>query len=130
MLLAYWFMLLAALMPYSVVQIARGSNFNNAKPRDNYANAEGRQKRAYNAHLNSFEAFPIFAAAVLVAVQGGAASWVLNLLAGGWLLVRCGYIYAYLKDMPRERSALWTLAMILNVAMFTLPLWGPRASFY
>lgn len=128
MLLVYWFILLAALMPYSVVQIARGPKFDNAKPRDTYAHAEGRQKRAYNAHLNSLEAFPIFAAAVLVAVQGGAANWVLNLLAFGWLLARCGYIYAYLKDMPRERSALWALAMILNVAMFTLPLWGPRAS--
>jgi len=130
MLLVYWFILLAALMPYSVVQIARGSNFNNSKPRDNYALAEGRQKRAYNAHLNSLEAFPIFAAAVLVAVQGGAASWVLSVLGFSWLLVRCGYIYAYLKDMPRERSALWALAMILNVAMFTLPLWGPRTTFY
>ncbi len=130
MLLVYWFLVLAALMPYGLVQIARGPNFNNSKPRDNYAKAEGRQKRAYNAHVNSLEAFPIFAAAVLVAVQGGMAGWTLNLLALGWLLVRCGYIYAYLKDMPRERSALWAVAMILNVAMFTLPLWGPRASFY
>ncbi len=130
MLLAYWIVLLAALMPFGLVQIARGPNFNNAKPRDTYANAEGRQKRAYNAHVNSLEAFPIFAAAVLVAVQGGAASWVLSVLAVVWLLLRCGFIYAYLKDMPRERSALWALAMIVNVAIFTLPLWGPRASFY
>ena len=130
MLLVYWFILLAALMPYSVVQIARGPKFDNAKPRDAYAGAEGHQKRAYGAHMNSLEAFPIFAAAVLVAVQGGMAGWVLNLLAGLWLLLRCGYIYAYLKDMPRERSILWALTMILNVAMFTLPLWGPQPVLY
>ena len=125
MVMAYWFILIAALMPYTVVQIARGKNFDNAKPRDTYANAEGKQKRAYNAHVNSFEVFPFYAAAVLVALQAGMDGWLLNTLAGLWLVARAAYIYAYLKDMPAWRSRVFGVAMLLAIAIITMPLWAP-----
>lgn len=125
MILTYWFILIAGLMPYSVLQIARGPRFDNAKPRDSYAAAEGRQKRAYNAHLNSFEVFPFYAAAVLVALQAGMGGTLLNVLAGLWLVSRVGYIYAYLTDKPTWRSRVWAVGMLLVLMIITLPLWGP-----
>lgn len=125
MVTAYWFILIAALMPYSILQVARGKNFDNAKPRDGFAAAEGLQKRAYNAHLNSFEAFPFFAVAVLVALQAGMGGWLLNVLAGLWLVVRVAYIYAYLKDMPSWRSRIWATGMLVCIAILTMPLWAP-----
>jgi len=129
MVTAYWFILIAALMPYSVLQVARGKAFNNAKPRDGFAEATGVEKRAHGAHLNSFEAFPFYAAAVLVALQAGMGGWLLNVLAGLWLLVRVAYIYAYLKDMPAWRSRIWGVGMLLCIAIITMPLWAPYPGF-
>ena len=125
MIMVYWFLLIGALMPYAVVKTMRGPAFDNAKPRDSYENAGGIQKRAHNAHLNSFEVFPFYAVAVLVALQAGMGNWLLNVLAGLWLVLRAGYIFAYLKDMPSVRSALFAAAMLLCMAIITLPLWGP-----
>ncbi|PZP40039.1 MAG: hypothetical protein DI585_02115 [Pseudomonas fluorescens] len=125
MILAYWFLLIAALMPYGLVQLARGKNFDNSKPRDTYANAEGLQKRAYNAHLNSLEVFPFYAVAVMVALLSGFEGWILNVLAGGWILLRGAYIYAYLKDMPKPRSMVWAAGMLVCILIITMPLWAP-----
>lgn len=125
MLLVYWFVLIAGLMPYTVVPIARGRDFDNSKPRDVHEHSEGLRKRAYGAHLNSFEVFPLYAVAVLVAVHAGSDATVLNWLAGAWLVTRAAYIAAYLKDMPTVRSSLWGTGMFLVVAIMTMPLWGP-----
>lgn len=125
MLLTYWFIMIAALMPYSVVQVARGKAFDNAKPRDSYANAEGVQKRAIGAHQNSFEVFPFYAISILIALQAGGGGWMLDSLAALWLAVRVGYIYAYLKDMPKVRSQLFAVGMLLVFAIITMPLWAP-----
>lgn len=125
MVMAYWFLLIAALLPYSVLQIARGKNFDNSRPRDGYADAEGVQKRALGAHQNSFEVFPFFAVSVLVALQAGMGGWMLNAFAVLWLVLRIAYIYAYLKDMPKLRSPLWMLSMVVCIAIITMPLWGP-----
>lgn len=125
MILPYWFLLIAALMPYVLVKTARGSNFDNANPRDGYDTAVGLQKRAHNAHLNSLEVFPFFAVAMLVALQAGMGNGLLNVLAGLWIVSRIVYIYAYLKDMPKLRSPVWGVGILLCIAIITLPLWGP-----
>lgn len=125
MLVVHWFLLLAALMPYAVVPLMRGRDFDNSRPRDGYAAAEGLQKRALGAHLNSFEVFPLFAVAVLVALQAGGDMALMNGLAGLWLASRVAYIIAYLKDMPTVRSTLFGLGLLLVLALFTMPLWGP-----
>jgi uncharacterized MAPEG superfamily protein len=125
MILPYWILLIAGLLPYTVVQVARGKSFDNSRPRDGYANAEGLQKRAYGAHVNSLEVFPFFAVAMLVALQAGMGGGLLNVLGIVWIALRVAYIYAYLKDMPKLRSPLWMLGMVVAIAILTLPLWGP-----
>ena len=70
MAIAYWCILIAALLPYVWVFIAKqsGERYNNHDPRswqDKQTNP--RSRRANAAQLNAFEAFPAFAASVLMA---------------------------------------------------------------
>lgn len=125
MIFPYWCLLIAGLLPYTVVQVARGRLFDNSHPRDGYDSAVGVQKRAYGAHLNSFEAFPFYAVAVLVALQAGMQSDLLSVLCAGWVLVRVLYIFAYLKDRATLRSVLFGLGLLLVLLIMTMPLWGP-----
>mgnify|MGYP006164011713 CR=1 FL=1 len=66
---AYWCVLAAALMPYVAVSIAKsgGERFDNSNPRLWLEKQQGFRARANAAQANSFEAFPFFAAAVIVA---------------------------------------------------------------
>ena len=68
---AYWCMLIAAFLPLAFTGVAKfsGPGFNNNRPRDFQAGLTGFRQRAHWAHLNSFEAFPPFAAAVVMAHQ-------------------------------------------------------------
>ena len=74
MSIAYWCIFATALLPYVWVAIAKGGapDYNNKDPRgwiarqDNY-----RVRNAHAAHLNAFEAFPAFAASVLMAQLAG-----------------------------------------------------------
>ena len=44
----------------------------------------------------------------------------LDLLALLYVLLRLGYIVAYVGHMPTVRSALWALAFAANIAIFLL----------
>lgn len=70
MTIAYWCILIAAALPYLWAVIAKGAapGYNNKDPRGWIAKQDSYKVRnAYSAHLNAFEAFPAFAAAVLMA---------------------------------------------------------------
>ncbi len=125
MSVAYWCVLIAAMLPYFTVAIAKWhGSYDNRRPRAAGA-YKGFALRAFNAHMNGFEAFPFFAVAVLVA--SGASAHVtigaLNILAVLWLVSRLAYIAAYLSDGPNLRSLLWMASLALTVTIFTLPTW-------
>ena len=64
MSIAYWCILITAVLPYLWVSIAKagGERYNNRDPRGWQARQENpRAKRAYAAQLNAYEAFPPFA---------------------------------------------------------------------
>jgi uncharacterized MAPEG superfamily protein len=105
MTLAYWCILIAALMPFVAVGIAKShKSFDNNNPRDWLLTREGRQKRAYQAHLNCFEAFPFFAAAVIVAHLTRAPQNIIDYLAVAFILLRVLFIYFYIADRATLRS--------------------------
>ena len=58
--------------PVAVAQLRQPGGYDNRLPRDQQAGLSGWGRRALGAHLNAFEAFPAFAAAVLVAHLAGA----------------------------------------------------------
>ena len=78
MSIAYWCILVTALLPYLWVFIAKrsGDRYNNRNPRAWMAKQEGNYKvqRANAAHLNGFEAFPAFVAGVPRHQRAGAAA--------------------------------------------------------
>src|SRR5690606_36241655 len=75
MSIAYWCIVVAALLPYAWVVIAKRSGpnrYNNRDPRPWVARQDNPLvQRAYSAHLNAFEAFAPFAAGVLMAQAAG-----------------------------------------------------------
>ena len=98
--------------------------FDNANPRDPGFYRPGLRARAQGAHQNGFEAFPFFAAAVILAEMHGAAQGTVNALAVAFLACRIVYVLLYLGDRPSLRSLVWALAMACNLALFFTPVWA------
>src|SRR5215475_7905078 len=96
--------------------------YDNSKPRDPAFYHDAIRARALGAHQNGIEAFPFFAAAVLLAEFRGAPQNLINELAVLFLIVRIAYVFTYIGDRPRLRSILWNLGFVINIAIFFLPL--------
>jgi len=96
--------------------------YDNAKPRDPAFYQDAIRARALGAHQNGIEAFPFFAAAVLLAEFRSAPQNLINELAVLFLIVRMAYVLTYIGNRPRLRSILWNLGFMINVAVFFLPL--------
>jgi uncharacterized MAPEG superfamily protein len=120
MTFAYWMLLVAALMPYFAVALAKSGGFDNRAPRPSLENLTGWRRRAEWAHRNHFEVFPIFAAAVFVAELTHAPQVRIDLLAGIFVLLRVVYTALYIGDKAALRSIVWLLAMISVIWLFVL----------
>jgi uncharacterized MAPEG superfamily protein len=122
MTLAFWCVLAAGLMPYVLTGIAKasGRRYDNRDPRRWQSALSGLPQRAHAAHLNSFEAFPLFAAAVLVAHVAGSPAGRIDQLALAFIVLRIGYAICYLADFAILRSLVWLAALACCVALFVL----------
>lgn len=126
MLLAYWCVLIAALMPSAFVGYAKFAGQHKMQPQDNahprewLEQAEGKQKRAYWAQLNAFEAFPPFAAGVIIAAIAGASVTAINTLAIVFVILRIIYGFCYIRNLATARSMVWGLAMLCVVGLFVV----------
>lgn len=120
MTIANWCVLVAALLPFVFTGLAKfsGLKYNNKRPREFQAQLTGWRLRAHWAHLNSFEAFPIFAAGVLIAQQAGADQGRVDLLAMAYIGARLVYGAMYLANLAPLRSVVWAIALGLNIALF------------
>ena len=117
---ALWCVLIAGLLPYAASLTAKigGTRFDNANPRDWLGNQSGFRRRANAAQLNSFEAFPLFAAAVIVAEMQGAPQARIDLLALVFVVARIAYLGLYLADLATLRSLAWFVGIASAVAIF------------
>lgn len=124
MAIAYWCILIAALLPYVWVFVAKtsGERYNNRNPRAWVAKQEGNYKvqRANAAHLNGFEAFPAFVAGVLMAQLAGVAPSTINALAIAFVVARVLHGLFYLVDKHTLRSLIWLIGMLCPVAMIVM----------
>ena len=124
MAIAYWCILIVALLPYAWVFIAKtsGERYNNRNPRAWVAKQEGNYKvqRANAAHLNGFEAFPAFVAGVLMAQLAGVPATLVTPLAIGFVVARVLHGVFYLADIPQLRSLIWLVGMLCAVALMVL----------
>jgi uncharacterized MAPEG superfamily protein len=96
--------------------------FDNARPRAPDFYQDPIRARVLGAHQNGIEAFPFFAAAVLLAEFRSAPQNLINELAVLFVIVRVAYVLTYVGNRPRLRSILWNLGFTINVAIFFLPL--------
>ena len=118
---AYWMVLAAGLMPYWATGVAKWRRtYDNARPRDGLDTLSPKQQRAWWAQLNAFEVFPLFAAAVIIAHQAGAAQSAIDGLAVIFVLLRVAYILAYIHDLPTLRSLLWIAATGCVIGLFAV----------
>ena len=120
MTIAFWCVLVAGFLPYFGTLTAKigGERFDNSNPRD-WLNAQaGFRKRANAAQHNSFEAFPFFAAAVIIAHVAGAPQGRIDLFAVVFVLARLFYIAFYVADMSTLRSLAWFVGTGSVVALF------------
>ena len=121
MTLAYWCVLAAAVLPYLFTGLAKTSaGYDNRAPRRWLEGVEGWRRRAHWAQLNSFEAFPPFAAAVIIAHQAGARGAATDALAAAFVVLRLGYGMLYVADRPAARSLVWTAAFGCVLGLFGL----------
>jgi uncharacterized MAPEG superfamily protein len=121
MTIAFWCVLIAGLLPYVAVAVAKwDKRFDNRNPRDWLATREGKARRAHAAHLNSFEALPLFAAGVLIASFLKASPNLVDTLAAVFVLARVAYIWAYIEDQPTFRSIVWLIGLAATIALFVV----------
>lgn len=120
--IAYWCVLVAALLPFVWFGYAKlGVESDNRYPREDYDNLPPAKRRAYAAHENAFENFPFFAVAVIVALTLGAASATVNMLAIAYIVIRVIHGLLYINNIPTLRSLAYTVGLIVNIAIFVLP---------
>lgn len=119
MSIAFWCVLVAASLPFPYTLAAKASRrYDNALPRDYLQGLQGWRQRAHWVQLNSFEAFPAFAAAVIVNHLVLGANARAEVLALAWVACRLLYGACYLADLAALRSTLWMAASACVVALF------------
>ena len=120
MTIAFWCVFVAGLLPYlgTVVAKVAGERYNNRDPRAWLDRQTGFRRRADNAQKNGFEAFPFFAAAVVVAHLVHAPQPRVDTLAIVFIVARLGYFVCYLANWQAVRSLVWAVAFGACIAIF------------
>jgi uncharacterized MAPEG superfamily protein len=123
---AYWCVLIAALLPFACAWLAKSGGFGKPRSQGGFDNHEPRawlarltdwRARANAAQANSFEALPFFIGAVIIAHQLGATQARLDILAVLFVTLRIIYISMYVAGLPLIRSAIWAMALLVNIAI-------------
>ncbi len=115
-----------AVLPIGIAKGAALGQFDNANPRDPEFYKDPFRARARGAHQNGMEAFPFFAAAVIVAEMHGARQPTVDGLAVVFLVIRVAYIAAYLANKATLRSVIWGAGVAITLAILLAPVWAGR----
>ncbi len=117
---AYACVLIAALLPYVWTVIAKTSapKFDNRDPRRWLAKQDNpRVQRANAAQLNAFEAFPAFAAGVLMAQLAGVEPQRIAALAVAFVVLRVLHGACYLTGLHIARTLVWFAGLACVIAL-------------
>lgn len=122
MTIAFWCILVVAILPYPIVILAKSnrSSYDNRAPREYLARTEGFRKRAYWAQLNAFEAFPPFAAAVILAHLQQVPQATVDMLALSFVAMRMLHAVFYVLDKATLRSTVWGIGFACVIGLFVL----------
>ena len=122
MTIAYLCVLIAAVIPYICAGYAKfsGKGYDNSKPREFLETLEGKRRHAHYAQLNGFEAFPAFAAAVIIAYIAGVSPDRITPLAVSFVVFRIFYSLAYIFDKSSLRTLVWFGGFLSVLSLFIL----------
>lgn len=120
MTIAFWCVLVAALLPYAPFGLV-SSKVDMRAPRKGERDLDGLPGRALGAHLNAFESFPSFAAAVIISHIVEGASATVNWLALAYIVARLAHVGFYLADKQPLRSAAFFVGLVLTIVIFVHP---------
>ena len=121
MTVAIWCVLVAALLPYVPFALV-SRQVDQRAPRIAALKLEGLEGDTFEpVQYAALEAFPFFAAAVIVSQVVEGASATVAWLAVAFLVARIGHNGFYLADRPPLRSACFTLGLLLTAAIFIHP---------
>jgi uncharacterized MAPEG superfamily protein len=117
---AYGCVLVAALLPivWAGAAKAGGKRYNNARPREFLGALTGWPARANHAQQNSYEAFPPFAAGVIIAHLCNAPQSTIDALALTFIAARVVYGLCYIADRSTLRSLVWLVGFGSVVGLF------------
>lgn len=124
--IAYWCVLVAALLPIVCAGIAKSGlmttppeqgGYDNSNPRGWLSRQKDWRARANAAQANTFEALPFFFAAVIIAHTLQAGQTRLDILALLFVVLRVAYVMMYVADLAKARSAIWSLGLLVNIAI-------------
>lgn len=103
--------------------MARSSDkgYDNRHPRAQQATLTGWGARAMASHANMIEAFPLFAAGVLVAQVTLTQGSTINLLAGLFIVTRIAYSALYLMNLDKLRSLVWIVGFFCCLGLLLSP---------
>ena len=119
---SYLSLLIAGLLPVICAGIAKAGrkDYDNRDPRAWMASQTGYRARANAAQANSLEAFPFFAAGVLLALMADVEEASIDGVCLVFIAARLAYILAYVGDRPNWRSLLWLVGYASVITLFVL----------
>jgi uncharacterized MAPEG superfamily protein len=120
-IVAAWTVVYLTKLPIAAAMNREGG-YDNRHPRAQQAKLTGWGARALAAHLNGFETFAPFAAAVLVAHVAGAPAGLVTGLALLFVVSRVAYVACYIADLSSLRSAVWGVGFLATLGLFLAPL--------
>ena len=115
---AFWAVLIAAVLPLLFAALSKSGGMDNHAPRAAQAALHGWRQRAHWAQQNSWEAFPVFAAAVMVAFLNLVPAGRMDAAAAVFVLARLAYGVCYVMDWPAARSLVWTVGYAAVIYLF------------
>jgi len=115
---AFWAILIAAVLPLLFAALSKSGGMNNHAPRAAQAALHGWRLRAHWAQQNSWEAFPVFAAAVIVAFLSLVPQQRMDVAAAIFVLARLAYGVCYVMDWPAARSLVWMVGYGAVIYLF------------
>lgn len=119
---AYWYLFAVMLLPYFFTVLAKFKhpNFDNTAPRNFLESVEGWRKRAHWVQLNSFEIFPAFAAAVIIAHLANAPQQHIDIIALIFLISRVIYGVVYITNQAAIRTLSFLASLGCIIALFVV----------
>jgi len=115
-------MVMITKVPVAIAMAKSPDGYDNKYPRDQQAHLQGFGKRALGAHVNAIEAFPFFAAGVLVSLYAQVPIESVSNLCLTFVVARCAYTILYWLNFDMLRSATWTVGFVSSVWLMCLAL--------